>query len=324
MKVRFIFIFNLIVTGLLAQFPGPVGTLGTTAMHTDSSAFIAWGTHCKVTRGYQDISNTSLGFTSVGDSSMVIGKADGSIVSLGDGGIAIVTFSNPITNGTGNDFAVFENAFNNSFLELAFVEVSSDGINYFRFPPTSNLPTSPQFTNDAAMDATKIDNLAGKYRALYGTPFDLQELSGIPLLDINSITHVKIIDVVGSINVTYGTQDKNNNIINDPWPTPFNSSGFDLDAVGVINQSAVGVEEFEKSVSFVIYPNPANRMLNVELEILNGDTKIQITNTLGQTLLNEAVFVQHSTFSIQHFPAGIYFISIETKKGTSISKLIKE
>jgi hypothetical protein len=26
-------------------------------------------------------------------------------------------------------------------------------------------------------------------------------------------------------------------MINDPWPTPFASSGFDLDAVGVINQS---------------------------------------------------------------------------------------
>lgn len=70
----------------------------------------------------------------------------------------------------------------------------------------------------------------------------MQELTGIPQLNINSITHVKIIDVVGSINPTYGTHDKNNNIINDPWPTPFNSSGFDLDAIGVINQSAVGVE----------------------------------------------------------------------------------
>ncbi|MBP7808125.1 MAG: T9SS type A sorting domain-containing protein [Bacteroidia bacterium] len=324
MKVKFIFIFNFIVTSLLAQFPGPVGTLGTSAMHTDSSAFVAWGTQCKITRGYQDISNTSLGLTTVGDSSMVIGKADGSIVSLGDGGIAIITFSNPIVNGTGSDFAVFENAFNNSFLELAFVEVSSDGINYFRFPPTSNLPTSPQYTNDATIDATKIDNLAGKYRALYGTPFDLQELSGIPQLNINSITHVKIIDVVGSINTQYGTYDKNNSIINDPWPTPFNSSGFDLDAVGVINQSAVGVEEFEKSISFVIYPNPSNGMLNVGLEILNADSKVQITNTLGQTLLNEPLFIPHSTFNIQHFPAGIYFVSIETKKGTSVTKLIKE
>lgn len=307
----------------MAQFPGPVGTVGTTALHKDSSAFVAWAAKCKVTRGYQDISNTSLGYSTVGDSSFVPAKADGGVVSLGDGGYAVVTFSNPITNGPGPDFAVFENAFNDSFLELAFVEVSSDGVNYFRFPATSNLPTSPQYTNDAAMDATKVDNLAGKYRTQYGTPFDLQELTGIPQLNVNLITHVKIIDVVGSINSPYGTYDKNNNIINDPWPTPFISSGFDLDAIGVINQSAVGINEFEKNASVLIYPNPSSGMLNVELEILNG-SNIYIINVIGEILLKEPIDVQYSTLNIQHFPAGIYFVHVETKKGTSVMKLIKE
>jgi hypothetical protein len=307
-----------------AQFPGPVGTIGTTAMHKDSSAFVAWAKMCKVTRGYQDISNTSLGYSNVGDSSFVLSKADGGIVSLGDGGIAVVTFTSPITNGPGFDFAVFENAFNDSFLELAFVEVSSDGTNYFRFPPTSNLPTSPQYTNDAAMDASKVDNLAGKYRTQYGTPFDLLELTGIPQLNINSVTHVRVIDVVGSINTTYATYDKNNTIINDPWPTPFGSSGFDLDAIGVINETAVGIKEFEKDVLVNIYPNPSNGILNVELETLNDDTKIQITNLLGETLLTESVDIQHPKFNIQHFPAGIYLVCIETTKVKKVTKLIKE
>jgi hypothetical protein len=323
MKRRVIFIFVLISSVAMAQFPGPVGTSGTTAMHKDSSAFVAWAKLCKVTRGYQDISNTSLGYATVGDSSLVLSKADGSIVSLGDGGIAIVTFSNPIANGSGYDFAAFENAFNDSFLELAFVEVSSDGVNYFRFPPTSNLPTSPQYTNDAAMDATKIDNLAGKYRSQYGTPFDLQELTGIPQLNINAVTHVKIIDVVGSINSQYATYDKNNTIINDPWPTPFNSSGFDLDAIGVINEAAVGIEEFERNNSFVIYPNPSKEKFVVRSwEFVEGDLKV--FNYLGEEVLNEELRRNHQSFDISNLNAGIYFVRIETKKGTGITKLIKE
>jgi hypothetical protein len=318
--MRFIFIFFSSVA--LAQFPGPVGTLGTTAMHKDSIAFVAWGKSCIVTRGYQDISTTSLGYANVGDSSYAISKADGSIVSLGDGGSAVITFSAPIKNGPGYDFAVFENAFNDTFLELAFVEVSSDGTNFYRFPATSNSQYTVQYGNSASIDATQLDNLAGKYRALYGTPFDLQDLVSITQLNVNAITHVKIIDVVGSINTTYATFDKNNNIINDPWPTGFGSSGFDLDGVGVINQSLVGIEELEKNNPFVVYPNPSNGMLNVELGIFNENAKIQISNSLGEIMLNE--FIQHSTFNIQHFPSGIYFVCIETKKGKNITKLIKE
>jgi hypothetical protein len=115
-------------------------------------------------------------------------------------GSAILTFQNPISNGTGFDFAIFENSFNDVFLELAFVEVSSDGVNYIRFPATSNTQTTTQIGPfDNTGDATKLNNLSGKYRAQYGTPFDLQELTGNPLLNINAITHIKIIDVVGSI-----------------------------------------------------------------------------------------------------------------------------
>jgi hypothetical protein len=40
-----------------------------------------------------------------------LGLPDGSIVSLGDSGIAIATFAHPIYNGSGPDFAVFENGF---------------------------------------------------------------------------------------------------------------------------------------------------------------------------------------------------------------------
>ncbi|HWY10733.1 MAG TPA: T9SS C-terminal target domain-containing protein, partial [Bacteroidia bacterium] len=264
MRIKFFVLLIFIAINTFAQFPGIVGSVGTTAMYKDSSAFVAWGKMCNITRGYQDISNTSLGYANAGDSSKAIAKADGSTVSLGDGGSAIVTFSAPIKNGPGFDFAVFENSFNGTFLELGFIEVSSDGLNFFRFPPTSNSQYTLQYGNSASIDATKLNNLGGKYRILYGTPFDLQELTGIPQLNVSAITHVKIIDVVGSITAPYATYDKNNNPVNDPWPTPYPSSGFDLDAVGVINQAAVGINELEKNDFVRIYPNPVNSKFKIQ------------------------------------------------------------
>lgn len=306
----------------LAQFHGIAGSAGTNAIHADSSVFVAWAKSCKITRGYQDISNTPLGYASVGDSTFALGKADASVVSLGDAGVAIVTFSAPVTNGPGYDFAVFENSFNHTFLELAFVEVSSDGINYVRFPAVCNLQDTLQYDNAAVMDASKINNLAGKYGVNYGTPFDLQELSGNSLIDINSVTHLKIIDVVGSLNLAYARYDSNNHIINDPWPTPFNSSGFDLDAVGVINQKAVGINEaYLSSERVVIYPNPANNSIYFKNYGNCNECDFQITNCMGNVMLEGKL---QGEIALSSLTSGVYFVSIISKDGKLTKKLVKQ
>src|SRR5690606_38966981 len=64
------------------------------------------------------------------------GSAASGLVVLGNKGRITMTFGAPITNGTGNDFAVFENGFlQNStsqlfFTEVAYVEVSSNGTDF--------------------------------------------------------------------------------------------------------------------------------------------------------------------------------------------------
>jgi hypothetical protein len=179
MKIRQLFFAVLLFSTSIcfAQFPGAAGTSGSTAIFKDSSIFTNWGITCSVQRGLQQIDDLSLGYVTTGDSSMATGHADGvQVVSLGDGGSAIVGFEKPIKNGPGFDFAVFENGFIDEFLELAFVEVSSDGVNFFRFKATSNTQTDVQMGPfDYNADATLINNLAGKYRAMYGTPFDLEK-----------------------------------------------------------------------------------------------------------------------------------------------------
>lgn len=258
-----------------AQFAPPAGQAGSTAMHKDSSAFVAWAGFCELVRGPQDISNPGGGNATVGDSSVAIGKADNSIVSLGDAGTAVCTFQNAITNGPGADFAVFENSFSDDYLEFAFVEVSSDGVNFFRFPATSNIQDTLQCGSFGLSDATLVNNLAGKYRGMYGTPFDLTELQGTAGLNINAVTHVKVIDVIGSLNTAYATYDMNNNRINDPWPTAFPSSGFDLDAVGVIHDVTNSIVVYS-GPGLVVFPNPVHTGQNVELRIQKAELESEI------------------------------------------------
>ena len=173
-----------------------------------------------------------------------LGPAEGTVfdvVSLGRGGQITLTFDDPIRDGLGADFAVFENAFDDSFLELAYVEVSSNGTDFVRFQSDSLTPSSVGF--GGAVDPTNLHQLAGKYRQGFGTPFDLGALAeASPQLDTTRVTHVRLIDVVGD----GSSLDSDGDAIFDPFPT-VGSAGFDLDGVGVLRQqeSVQEVVDFE-------------------------------------------------------------------------------
>ncbi len=278
-----------------AQFPGAAGHEGTTAIHTDSCIFVGWASGCAIERGFLNIQEPELGLATFGDENAALGKAEGNsvnVVSLGDGGIATLTFPMEIVDREGWDFAVFENSLNDTFLELAFVEVSSDGVRFFRFPSTSLTDTGVQVATFGEVNCTSINNLAGKYRQGYGTPFDLAALSGNPGLDIQHITHVKIVDVVGCVDDDFATFDAQGNKINDPWPTPFNSGGFDLDAVGVIHSSGAGIEN--RALIAEIFPNPCNDFITIstdcqdqslfELSDLTGNLIFRLEIANGQRI----------------------------------------
>jgi hypothetical protein len=304
---------------LYAQFPGPAGTPGSTAIHKDSSVFVNWATTCLVTRGYMDIANPSGGFASFGADSNGTKKAGlNGVVSLGDGGQAILTFPHPIRNGPGPDFAVFENAFNDTFLELAFVEVSSDGINFFRFPSASNTQTITQIGPfDSSGDATKIHNLAGKYRVNYGTPFDLQDLANTPGLDVNNITHIRIIDVVGCIQPPYASFDSQNKIINDPYPTDYSSGGFDLDAVGVIHENVQSSSEHFINLNILVYPQPVDKTLFISIPDKLIIEKLFLFDINGIPCIQSNGFSEY--IDVSEIPEGIYFLIIQTS-----DKLLKK
>ena len=298
-----------------------VGTSGCQAIYYSNPAILGWATGCTITRGYQDIANPT-SYADYGTDSDGIGPSSESttdgVVSLGDGGIAVLTFDMPITDGEGYDFAVFENSLNHTFLEMAFVEVSSDGVHYYRFPSVSNTQNATQITNGGAVDPRKVHNLAGKYIVGWGTPFDLAELAGYSNLDIDNITHVRLVDVVGCIDPQYATSDKNGHIINDPYSTPWGSSGFDLSGVAIMNGWLPnGIEEEQLTNALSAYPNPCTNILYIN----NNQTacNIEIYNVFGQLVWSEHSSDSRIQVNMQNFPDGMYIV----KSGTQCVKIIK-
>ena len=294
-------------------------------MHADSSAFVAWATGCTVERGPMRIDKPENGVASFGSESLALGRPGGTmdVVSLGDGGKAVLTFASPIYNGPGPDFAVFENGFANAqnpdmwALELGFVEVSSDGENYFRFPAVTYTQTEMQLDNGGCTIPSQLHNFASKYGAFYGTPFDLDEVEDNELLDKNKVTHVRIVDVVGCIQPEYANTDSEGHVINDPWPTGFPSSGFDLDAVGVIHDldHYDVVENEDETVA--MYPNPVRDRLTIKVENLES---VEVYNLMGQQVMVST----SSVVDMGNLNQGIYFVCIKADGNTITKRVVKQ
>ena len=290
-------------------FTGIVGTAGCEAIAANSSAILGWATGCTLELGPQNISVEGSPLVSYHTAEDAIGPCSMndnlSVVSLGDGGSVTLTFAHPIKNGEGPDFAVYENGFDDYFLELAFVEVSSDGQRFVRFPATSLTQTVRQLAG--SIDATYINNLAGKYRSGYGTPFDLAELADSTGIDINNITHVRVVDVVGSINPLYATYDAFGHMVNDPFPTNSYSSGFDLDGVAVLHSTHEGIDDVDE-VAVRVYPNPATDYITVS----GAEGKqAELFDLTGRRVMEFTVSGASCTVSVAALPAGIYMLRID-------------
>lgn len=319
-------VFFSYIVGKTQSFPPAAGFQGSTALYKDSTVFVNWAKHATLIRGYKDSAHPEYGFVSYGKIENVVGNVgvNSRIVSLGDKGVVKLTFNSPIVNGEGSDFAVFENGFfeeeasENAFLELAFVEVSTDGIDYIRFPAITEIQSTVQMGTFENINARFIHNFAGKYTKNYGTPFDLEEIKELATgtsIDLNEINFVKIIDVVGSVDPSIASFDSLGNKVNDPYPTAFDSGGFDLDAVGVIHD-----QNSLKCTSISIYPNPATQKINFK----NGTQKpltIQIFSIAGKLLLSKE---NQMSISILTLEKGLYLIQLTYENQTYSHLFLKD
>ena len=188
-----------------------------------------------------------IGLVSLGDPSP--GEAAGSI-TLG--------FSTPVNNSLGERIAVFENAsnFGTLFAELAFVEVSSDGVVFSRFETSSSVTSPDSDPVNSATDLIRdffgnldfatlpsrdlVSGFAGADLSFVGTIFDLSELENDSLVldgsvDLDNIGFVRLVDIPGDGRET----DSFGNPIFDAFSPNNATGGFDLDAIGVVSAAAV-------------------------------------------------------------------------------------
>jgi hypothetical protein len=121
-------------------------------------------------------------------------------------------------------------------------------------------------------------------------PFDLAELRHVsPLLDIQRITQVRVVDIIGTNDPALASFDAVGHIIIDPYPTPFFSGGFDLDAVGAFYATTTTFAAW-KAAQSITDPDPAadsnhDGVPNL-IEYLTGTGRVSLSVSGGDRILS--------------------------------------
>lgn len=188
--------------------------------------------------------------------SLALGAPGGwlDVHSLGVGGSLTLGFAVTIADGPGADLIVSENCFHaaltSSFAEVAFVEVSSNGVDFARFPAAYYGPQQEPGPF-GTMEVGSYDNLAGQTPCLAATDpladpqdvveaggdaFDLADLAQHPLVlqqrvDLQAIAEVRIVDAQSGVD-----RDSRGVLVRDPG-----AGSADIDAVTVIHHQGNAV-----------------------------------------------------------------------------------
>ncbi|MBX3165177.1 MAG: T9SS type A sorting domain-containing protein [Bacteroidetes bacterium] len=139
------------------------------------------------------------------------------------------------------------------------------------------------------------------------------------------------LSISGASSYTWSTNESAANIS----VTPVDTTTYAVNAIdnyGCQNKAQIrvsvspctSVDELENgNDELKVYPNPANEMLNVELEMKNESAvEIYVYNILGNVILNENVNIENNVaqINVSALKSGMYFIKI----GNATQKFVKE
>lgn len=131
---------------------------------------------------------------------------------------------------------------------------------------------------------------------------------------------------LGNSGGIYSNGSFTNTVDFDPGTNTFSlaATGFQDLYVHKLAQPNLLIVDYTPSFNASLYPNPSNHYLTVELEEAQG-AMITILDQQGR-LVHPSIITnkQKTLLALETLPQGIYYVSIQTKKGLTIKKWIKQ
>ena len=91
-------------------------------------------------------------------------------------------------------------------------------------------------------------------------------------------------------------------------------------SLSIVVDPCTGIKENNSDVYFLIYPNPSNETVNINLDKISG---LQIIDVLGKIVFEAKLQNLNNTINISHLSNGVYYFKIKQGDANAIKKIIK-
>ncbi|MBL4705632.1 MAG: Omp28-related outer membrane protein [Flavobacteriales bacterium] len=95
-----------------------------------------------------------------------------------------------------------------------------------------------------------------------------------------------------------------------------------LDVAEVTPTSFVSIDEHDIANNLLVYPNPANDFVQIEMLTGTGENPIsvELMDMTGKLISSQSIFNNKTRLNTENLDAGIYLLSILTDKGNTVTK----
>lgn len=147
-----------------------------------------------------------------------------------------------------------------------------------------------------------------------------------------------IFSVDGIQHYIYNPKDKN--IQNWPYNAPqyilfnfailpsidanFTQSALEIDYIRVYQESVAAVSKFDNLLAVKLFPNPVENRLTLQFSSDLGEIRGTIFNVTGQQIQNFTQKEIQKTIDVSHLSKGVYFLKLQSPKGTISHKFVKK
>lgn len=89
-------------------------------------------------------------------------------------------------------------------------------------------------------------------------------------------------------------------------------------------KSAFAKESLSEDVRLILYPNPADRIININLTSYQSGNIYSVYRTNGQKMTTGKLTSGTTSFSVADYPSGIYIVEVVSNNNTFIEKFIRK